>query len=97
MIVAPLSDAAQHYLIITVMSWYTPGLALISTWSQSDHREYMAITCDQVQAWSWPLTLLVLAICWPGIWQPWLIARYTVGRMGACHSISSRLCVIRRD
>jgi len=46
------------------------GLASISMWSQSDHREYMAITCyhhdqacDQAQAWSRSFTLLVSVIC----------------------------------
>jgi len=31
------------------------GLASISIWSQSDRREYTAITCDQLPAWSWSL------------------------------------------
>jgi len=31
------------------------GLALISNGSRSDRREYMAITYDQLQAWSWSL------------------------------------------
>jgi len=39
------------------------GLASISIWSRWDCQEYMAITCNQVQAWSRSFTLLVPVIC----------------------------------
>jgi len=39
------------------------GLASIIIWSRSDRREYRAIMCDQVQAWSRSFTLLVSVIC----------------------------------
>ena len=76
---------------------YTLGLTSISVWSRSDRREYVAITCDQVQAWS-------RSLGWVGSGLRHLLYKLgltghleTGGEDGRCRTNSSKLCIVGGD